>query len=195
MGAHEARSAVGSGVVLEKLVQAIRSSAPPAGIATRIVAIDGLGGAGKTSLAVYLATELDAPVVHTDDFASWENPVDWWPQLLEKALVPLARGKAARYMPSSWGGAEKEPVVVEPVDFVLLEGVTASREAFRPYLTYSIWVEAPRDIRLRRGLDRDGEAAREDWERWMASEDAYVARERPADYADVVLRGDHELWV
>jgi uridine kinase len=162
---------------------------------TRIVAIDGPGGAGKTSLAVYLARELDAQVVHTDDFASWENPVDWWPELIEKVLVPLARGQPACYTPSSWGGPEREPVVVEPVDFVLLEGVTASREAFRPYLAYSIWVEAPRDVRLRRGLDRDGEAAREDWERWMAGEDAYIAREQPAEHADVVLRGDQDIWL
>ncbi len=182
-------------MVLEKLVDAIRSSASPAGVITRVVAIDGPGGAGKTSLARYLARELDAPVVHTDDFASWDNPVDWWPELIEKVLVPLAKGQAAYYAPSSWGGPEREPVVVEPVDFVLLEGVTASREAFRPYLAYSIWVEASRDVRLRRGLDRDGEAAREDWERWMAGEDAYIARERPAEYADVILRGDQDIWL
>jgi uridine kinase len=176
-------------------VGAIRSSVPPAGVTTRIVAIDGPGGAGKSSLAAYLARELDAPVVHTDEFASWQNPVDWWPELIEKVLEPLAAGRAARYTPSSWGGPEREQVVVEPGDFVLLEGVTASRDAFRPYLAYSIWIETPRDVRLRRGLDREGEDARADWKRWMAGEDAYVERERPPEHADVVLRGDDDLWV
>ena len=84
--------------------------------------------------------------------------------------------------------------MIEPADFVLLEGVTASREAFRPYLAFSIWIETPRDMRLRRGLDRDGEQALSDWDRWMAEEDAYVEREQPAAYADAVLRGDEDLW-
>jgi hypothetical protein len=35
---------------------------------------------------------------------------------------------------------------------------------------------------------------RADWERWMAEEDAYVRRERPAERADVVLSGDQGDW-
>jgi uridine kinase len=162
---------------------------------TRIVAIDGPGGAGKSSLAAYLARELDAAIVHTDDFASWDNPVDWWPELIEKVLQPLAVGRRARYTPTSWGGPERKQIVVEPAEVVLLEGVTASRDAFRPYLAYAIWIESPRDVRLRRGLDRDGEHARADWERWMAGEDAYIERERPAERANIVLSGDQDLWI
>ena len=161
---------------------------------TRIVAVDGHGGAGKSSFAEHVARELDAPIVHTDDFASWENPVDWWPNLIEKVLVPIAAGRTAHYTPTSWGGPEKRQVTVEPTDFLVLEGVTASREAFRPYLAYSIWIETPRELRLGRGLQRDGEEMRADWERWMAGEDRYVERERPADHADVILRGDLDLW-
>lgn len=162
---------------------------------TRVVAVDGSGGAGKSSLAAYLARELDAPIVHTDDFASWEKPVDWWPELIERVLAPLAEGTSARYIPTSWGGPERDEVVIEPTDFVLLEGVSASRAAFRPYLAYSIWIETPRELRLRRGLHRDGEDARADWERWMAEEDAYIEREHPAEGADLVLPGNENLWV
>jgi uridine kinase len=161
---------------------------------TRVIAIDGPGGAGKSSLAEYLAHELDAPIVHTDDFASWNNPVDWWPQLIEKVLRPIAAGRSARYSPTDWGGRAKPDVVIEPGDFVLLEGVTASREAFRPYLAFAVWIDTPRDVRLGRGLRRDGEQARAIWERWMAGEDAYVERERPDAYADAVLPGDQDLW-
>lgn len=162
---------------------------------TRIVAIDGPGGAGKTSLASYLARELDAPIVHTDDFAGWDNPIDWWPELIEKVLAPLAAGRPARYTPTTWEGPGKEDVVVDPGGLVILEGVTASRHAFRPYLAYAIWIKTPRALCLRRGLDRDGEAARGNWERWMAEEDAYIKRERPAEHADLVLPGDADLWI
>jgi uridine kinase len=176
---------------MQELVDEIRSA--PARFATRIVAVDGLGGAGKTTLAERLAGALDAPVVHTDDFASWENPVDWWPALLEEVLEPLAAGRSARFTPTSWGGPPRGEVVVDPAPFVVVEGVTASREAFRPYLAYSIWVETPRDLRLTRGLERGGADTLERWECWMAAEDAYVARERPAEHADRVVPGDR-LW-
>lgn len=161
---------------------------------TQIIAIDGLGGAGKSTLADWLAARLDAAVIHTDDFASWEDPIDWWPRLKELVLEPLAAGRPARYEPTRWGGDAREPVRIEPSGTVIVEGVTASREAFRRYVAYSIWIETPRDLRLRRGLERDGEAARAAWIRWMEAEDRYVADERPAERADVVVPGDHDLW-
>jgi uridine kinase len=179
---------------LAHIVEAIRISALPAGMRTRIVAIDGPGGAGKSTLAEQLARELDAPIVHTDDFASWDNPIEWWPDLIEKVLRPIAAGQSARYRPTSWGGPTKPQVALKPGNFVVLEGVSASREAFRPFLAFSIWVETPQDVRLRRGLDRDGEEARADWVRWMAEEDAYAEREHPSARADVVVRGDERLW-
>src|SRR5207244_129488 len=100
-----------------------------------------------------------------------------------------------RYQPTKWGDEEKAPIVIRPGGTVLLEGVTASRRAFRPYLAYSIWIEADRKLRLRRGIDRDGEKARAQWESWMEEEDCYIATERPAEHADIVLRGDQDLWV
>jgi uridine kinase len=179
---------------LIEVVAAIRACAPPSGTTTRIVAIDGHGGSGKSSLAQLLSHELDAPIVHTDDFASWENPVDWWPELIDRVLEPLARGQVASYTPTSWGGPERAPIVVAQSDIVLLEGVTSAREAFRPYLAYTIWVETPPDLCLRRGLERDGAEALAQWQQWMAGEARYIARERPQGHADKVLPGDADLW-
>lgn len=164
-------------------------------MSTRVIAIDGAGGAGKSSLAEWLASSLRASIIHTDDFASWDNPVNWWPELIELALEPLAAGQPARYRPTNWGEEEKAAIVIRPGGTVLLEGVTASRRALRPYLAYSISIEAERELRLRRGIERDGERARTQWESWMEEEDRYVATERPAEHADTVLRGDQDLWV
>jgi uridine kinase len=171
-------------------------SRPPAGVQTRIVAVDGPGGAGKSSFAQWLGPRLDdADVIQTDDFASWDNPVDWWPHLLELALEPLARGITARYQPTAGAPEERQPIQIEPSGTVILEGVTASRRAFQPYLAYWIWIETPRAVRLQRGLARDGAAARARWEQWMAAEDRYIESERPAERADIVLRGDDGSWV
>ncbi|MBT7203398.1 MAG: hypothetical protein HN867_07910, partial [Deltaproteobacteria bacterium] len=57
---------------------------------SRIVAIDGCGGAGKSTLATKLAVLLDdCPVIHTDDFASWDHPLDWYPRMIAQVLEPL----------------------------------------------------------------------------------------------------------
>jgi uridine kinase len=181
--------------LLAAALREIRARPAPKGWAGKIVAIDGPGGAGKTSLAAWLATALGgAPVLHTDDFAVWENPTDWWHELLEQALKPLAAGKPARFTPADWGGEARHEVTVEPAELILLEGVSASRKEFRPYLTYAVWVDAPAGLRLERGLARGGLDTRERWEKWMADEDAFFARERLREQADLVLPGDRDLW-
>jgi predicted kinase len=71
---------------LTDVIDAVRASQAPTDVRTRIVAVDGHGGAGKSSLAQLLSAELGAPVVHTDDFASWDNPLDWWPVVRGDAI-------------------------------------------------------------------------------------------------------------
>jgi len=181
--------------LLSTMGASVRARRPPTGMQTRVIAIDGLGGAGKSSLAQHLSAALDgAEIVHTDDFASWDNPLDWWSELIERLLVPLSQNKKARFERSRWTDADRGWAEVRPADFVILEGVTASRKAFRPFLTYSIWVEAPPELRLRRGLERDGDDARAQWESWMADEQRYRAAEYPHERADFVVRGDRDLW-
>jgi uridine kinase len=176
---------------IESLVAGIGKSQSPAGMSTRVIAIDGPGGAGKSSLALKLAVALNHPtLIHTDDFASWDVPTEWWPRLIEQVLEPLSRNRPAHYQRYNWDRqtlAEWHDVV--PAEFLILEGVSASREAFQPYLAFSVWVETPRDERLRRGLERDGEDALPLWIGWMEGEDQYVERERPAERANVVVDG------
>jgi energy-coupling factor transporter ATP-binding protein EcfA2 len=59
---------------------------------TKLVAVDGHGGAGKSTFAELLAQALNTEVVHTDDFASWDNPKHWLPNLIERVLQPVAAG-------------------------------------------------------------------------------------------------------
>jgi len=158
---------------------------------TRVVAVDGPGGAGKSTLASRLSSALgDAPVIHTDDFASWDVPLEWWPRLRAQVLDPLSRDEPARWQRYDW---ETERLAewheTAPAPFLILEGVSSSRAAFRPYLSYTIWVETPRDERLRRGLERDGSAALPLWQTWMADEDAYIAHEQPLAHADIIVAG------
>lgn len=56
-------------------------------------------------------------------------------------------------------------------------------------LCFRIWVETPREERLRRGLERDGVDARALWDGWMAAEDAFFAQDRPWERADAIVPG------
>jgi hypothetical protein len=56
-------------------------------------------------------------------------------------------------------------------------------------LSLAVWVEARRARRLARGLERDGNAMRAQWEQWMAEEDAHFATDRARDRADVIVDG------
>src|SRR6478672_9439015 len=147
---------------LQQMVQRIKDS-NSCDIKTKVIAIDGLGGSGKSTLAEKVAKGLNgAPIIHTDDFASWDNPLNWWPRLIDQVLRPLSENRSARYQRYDWiAKSLAEWHNVDPSEYLVVEGVSSSRKAFRPYLAFSIWVEMPREERLRRGLERDGEDARE----------------------------------
>ena len=168
----------------------IAAAPSPQGMSTRIIAIDGCGGAGKSTLAGLIAPRLGAQIVHTDDFASWGSTEDWKDRLMEQVLRPLGRNMPGRFQRYDWGTralAEWHDVPVQ--SFVVLEGVSSMRAVFRPFLSFSIFVDAPPMLRLQRGLARDGTDALPQWRFWQAEEVAYLARETPQAFADLVLDG------
>jgi len=176
---------------IAELARCIQQADSPLGCVTTLVAIDGLGGAGKTSLAAILARELgNVPVVHTDHFVTHEHYFQWGERFLAQVLAPLARGEPACFRPYLWSARGLgEPIVVPGGGLVLIEGVSCSRAEFLSYLAYVVWVDTPRPVRLARGLVRDGSSAREFWREWMAAEDRWLAAEHPRHRADVVVDG------
>ena len=177
-----------------QLVEAIKQHSQESTVRTKIVAIDGCGGAGKSTVAEKMAAALDAPIVHTDDFASLDHPLDWWPRMIEQVLKPLEANQSARYQRYDWDEQQlAEWVTIPPSDYLILEGVSSSRLAFDSYLAFRIWVDTNREVRLARGIERDGEAMREQWGLWMADEDAYVASDDPVGRADLVILGESDV--
>jgi uridine kinase len=73
---------------------------------------------------------------------------------------------------------------------VIIEGVCALHQMFRDDLAVRIWIDAPVDVRLARGVERDGEASRDTWvDVWMPNEVAYVRRDDPISCAHVIVDG------
>ncbi|HEY0119806.1 MAG TPA: uridine kinase [Cellulomonas sp.] len=171
--------------------------APPRLGPVGMVALDGPAGSGKTTLAAAVAGALAgrgvaAAVLHLDDlYEGWTGlEGSLWPRLSAQVLEPLRRGRPGRYQRYDWGAGGFDGWVDLPVPRVLvLEGCGSARRAADPSVVLRVWVQAPPDVRLARGLARDGEAARPHWLRWMADEAAHFARERTAERADVRLDG------
>ena len=159
---------------------------------TVLVAIDGAGGAGKSTLAAGVADLLDeAHVICLDDFArpselGWDHD-----RFRRQVLDPLLAGRDARYQRWDWptdSGAEWHRVPVGSV--VIVEGVSSTRTELGDCWDLTIWVDTPRPIRLARGIRRDGEAMRSQWiDIWMPEEDAYIAMHHPEQRADLIVYG------
>jgi uridine kinase len=159
---------------------------------TRLVAIDGWGGAGKTRLATELARRLlSASVVHTDDFAAPHQPGWDWQRFARDVLGPLLRDGSAQFQRYDWDGDHlAEWHTVPPGGTVIVEGISSSRRELGAVWDLIVWVECPRDLRLRRGIERDGEAMRWKWETvWMPEEEEYVRTQGPIGRADLVIDG------
>lgn len=162
---------------------------------TRLIAVDGPSGAGKTRFAEQLAAALDCPVVHTDDLLKgWDDQFTFWNRLEEKVLAPLRAGESATYRPYNWvkGDFSGTPVTVPAAEAVLLEGVSAARRDIRPELTLAVFVDAPAGLRWERAITRDGDdslAYRKYLERWRTAEDRHFAMDETAAHADLVVDG------
>lgn len=180
------------------IVKSVSVSQPRIGN-VRLVAIDGHGGSGKSTLAAILAKKLEAEIIHTDDFAGWENPRDWWPLIIERVFEPIEKGATTlNYPRSKWSQTHHpKPVVDQPVTkIMILEGVSALRKEFRPYISLGIFVDTPKEMCLKRGFERDkGQDGKSDeqikqmWCEWSEEEDKYIASDEPIGFANIVLDG------
>lgn len=171
----------------DRVLELARSRPPTLG-AGRLVCVDGPAGSGKTTLAAAIAERSGAAVVHMDDlYPGW----DGLPQVagqLEGLLRPLAEGRAGSYRRYDWhAGRFAEEVTVPPAELLVLEGVGSGSGVVADLVTVLVWIEAGYDVRMRRGLERDGDAFAPYWHAWAEAERVHYAAERTRDRADVAL--------
>lgn len=174
------------------LAALLRAATPRAG-RTRVIAIDGRSGAGKTTLAALVAEELGgAPVVSLEYlYDGWDGLRRGIGLLAGEVLAPLAAGRTALVPRYDWtAGAWSTPVELSPPEVLVVEGVGAGARPAAPYVSVLAWLEADRRTRERRALARDGETYRPHWARWAAQEDALFAGDPVQDRADVIVRTD-----
>lgn len=177
----------------------LAAAGTPAG-RPRIVAVDGRGASGKSTLAgALLAAVPRSAVVHTDDLA-WHEPLFAWGHLLaDDVLRPLHDGRALDFRPPQWAARGRDGSVGVPAgtELVVIEGTGASHREHAHLIDATVWVQADVARAEERGIARDvaqgvnGDLAQATafWHEWMAAELAFFDRQRPWARACVVVNG------
>jgi len=151
-----------------------------------LIAIDGNCGSGKTTLANYLAKELNASVFHMDDFflqppqrteARLAEPggnVDY-ERFKDAVLNHIADADGITFQPFSCSEWKLGNAVTVPYnDIVIVEGSYSQHPYFENVYDVKIFLEISSEEQKKRILNRDGEAI---WpmfeEKWIPMENRY----------------------
>jgi len=164
---------------------------------TRLISVDGPAGSGKSTLAGRFAAraearELHTLIIHMDDlYDGWDGAVRGFGLLRDHVLKRLADGREGRYRRYDWNVGAYAELHVVPVtlDLLIVEGVTSADRDADPWQSLRVWIETSNEVRLDRGIARDGEALRDRWLDWMRWERDHFAAEHTRARANVVVDG------
>ena len=157
----------------------------------RLICVDGPAGSGKTTVGELLHdTSADSTLLHADDLLQGWRGLPGLPTTLREALEPLAENRPSRWRRWDWLASDwAEWNDLPPTPLLIVEGVGTGAPVLAHWTTVLVWVEAPADIRLARGLARDGEEMRPQWLTWLDDERAVHAADDTRDRADARIDG------
>jgi uridine kinase len=162
---------------------------------TRLVCVDGPATSGKTTLAAAVEAAMRrrgcaATTLHMDDlYDGWTGlRPELEARLLAQVLQPLGRGESARWQRYDWYQQRfGEWCDLEAPDVLVVEGCGSGAQAYAPYRSLLVWLEAPLEARLQRWVDRDGDDVIAHREQWMEDEAAHFEHNGTRDHADIRL--------
>ena len=177
---------------------------------TKLIAIDGRGGSGKTTLACELAAGMkNVTIISMDDFylpsnlRDNSNPLYFnfnIKRLKREVLDLLSKDEPAKYRRYDWGtDSLAEEHTIKPGEIVIIEGCYALHNLVRDFYDFSIWMEIDKDFALTRGVSRDllqekdadPKAKMKQWkEDFQPKEDRYIETMEPKDFASYVFNVD-----
>lgn len=178
-----------------------------------VVALDGLSGAGKTTVADRLKQDLEnSTVIHIDDHivekAKRYNTgnEEWFEyyqlqwntaDLKERLYDQLLSGEQRLILP--YYNQQEDTVSYQELEVpadsaVIIEGIFLLREEWRQYYDFILFFDCPREIRYGRVLQRDAyignmEARLKKYQnRYWPAEDVYMNRQKPLELAHCIYR-------
>ena len=173
-------------------------------IVSVVIGIDGLAGAGKSTLAKQIVHWAgNAKHIELDDFYqpyqatkdSRLSPKEMcfrlfdWKRFRNDLLIPIAQGHAAIYQRYGWVEdrlLDHIEIPVAPV--IVVEGVFSMLPSLRSFYDLKIYIDTPKIHRLNR-INARGYLNRGWMDLWMAAEDWYIDEIKPKDHVDLVIPG------
>jgi uridine kinase len=163
-----------------------------------IIAIEGFGGAGKSTFAAKLKEELDdVYMIDIDDFFIKEKESDAIKsnfdrkRLERQVLLPIKNGQPAAYQKLEYiTNTLSEFIKIPEVQYLIIEGVSTFHPEIAPYMDFKIWIETPRDVADARGRKRDKELGSDNdalWDNWTKTYQDYKDLYHPEESADIIF--------
>jgi uridine kinase len=173
-----------------------------------VVAIDGRGGAGKSSLARTLVANLSKSVHIEHDWFHLPKSQVIGPdrfdhaRLISELLLPFRSGsQMLTFFRYNWGylagipdGFHEAPITVEDKEILVVEGCQTLHSSLVPHLDLRIWLDTDPEVCLERGIRRDiyeyeldPDRVNAAWSEWSAWEAESLARDDRRKRADIIL--------
>ena len=173
-----------------------------------IVAIDGLSGAGKTTLVQKLQNSIDQVIIiHIDDHIvrreyRYNTSYDEWFEyyqlqwdvtyLKEHLFDKLHQNEQLLqllFYNKENDTLSKNTMNIPPSSIVIIEGIFLLRDEWKAYYDYTVFVDCPREVRYERVLHRDTyigdleQRLKKYQNRYWIAEDYYLRKQQPLKYA------------
>lgn len=163
-----------------------------------VIAIDGYGGSGKSTLGKTLKQLMpDTMIIETDNFIKYPHEPNVfehdWSAIEGNVLSRLKNDHEVVTKEYDWNtlGPKKEVQTIK--HFVIVEGISLLADKYVGYFDLKIWVDCPYEIALERGKRRDKEEQGTDhdelWDTvWGPGSIRYFQKVRPDLKADILFK-------
>ena len=158
------------------------------------LAIDGVAGSGKTTLASRLCGDLkNCQVVHMDDlYEGWNDPLSQrlTAKVIRELLEPFNQQIPIRYQKFDWILNRFDKFEdLKTSNILILEGVGSGQREFRRYLSKTIWVEYDPSQGFDRVIARDGEGIRGEMVNFLLDQNKHFIAELTKNASDYTISG------
>jgi len=167
-----------------------------------IIAISGFGGAGKSTFANALSSEMDIPIIGVDSFFRGFDIIDYskwecidFARLEKEVCLPFLKGnKVINFRAFDWKvNSLGEFKKISHPGKIIIEGIGLFRPDLIDYFTYMIWIDCPIEEAIKRGKQRDREQyispQGQNWDGiWRRNDEEYWSVFKPKEIANEAIQ-------